>query len=133
MISRFLRNILGVVSRLAHRLLPPEAIPERLPALPQASYATDEWGETWMGVMDDCIFHRRFFISGRGIMGLCPNNYQEGDIVVILLGCAVPVLLRPHEGRYELVGDIYLYGYMYGKGIDELEEGKFKLEDFELC
>jgi hypothetical protein len=66
-------------------------------------------------------------------MGLCPNNYQEEDIVVILLGYAVPVLLRPNEGCYELVGNVYLYGQPYGKGIDELVEQKFKLEDFELC
>jgi hypothetical protein len=60
-----------------------------------------------MGAMDDCVFHRRFFISRSGIMGLCPNNYQEEDIVVILLGCAVPVLLRPDEGCYKLVGVVY--------------------------
>ena len=85
-----------------------------------------------MGVIDDYIFHHRFFISRRGVMGLCPNNYQ-GDIVVMFLGCAVPVLLKPHDGRYELAGDVYLYGYMYSKGIDRLEERKFKLKDFELC
>jgi hypothetical protein len=65
-------------------------------------------------------------------MGLCPEIYQDGDIIVILLGCAVPVLLRPHEGFYELIGDAYLYGYMYGKGIDELDEGKSTLEEFEI-
>jgi hypothetical protein len=65
-------------------------------------------------------------------MGLCPEIYQDGDIIVILLDCAVPVLLRPHEGFYELIGDVYLYGYMYGKGIDELDEGKFTLEEFEI-
>lgn len=65
-------------------------------------------------------------------MGLCPESYEDGDIIVILLGCAVPVLLRPYNGYYELVGDVYLDGYMYGKGIDELEEGKFTLEEFEM-
>ena len=65
-------------------------------------------------------------------MGLCPELYQEGDIIVILLGCSAPLLLRPRDEYYTLIGDVYLDGYMYGKGMEELEAGKFKPEEFKM-
>ena len=106
---------------------------ERLELLAEALDEPDPWFESWMRFASSCLFGRKFFISEQGSMGLCPENYQKGDIIVILLGCAVPLLLRPHdEGDYGLVGDVYLNGYMYGKGIDELNEGRVELETFEI-
>ena len=68
---------------------------------------------------------RRFFATDRGYIGLGPPEMQKGDQVYILSGGNVPYLLRPIFGprpqTFELVGDCYLHGIMYGEaaGRDE--------------
>lgn len=43
--------------------------------------------------------------------------------VCILFGCNVPVILRQDSqtGRYELVGESYIYGIMEGEALDETD------------
>lgn len=68
---------------------------------------------------------RRLFATDRGYIGLGPPEMQKGDHVYILSGGEVPYLLRPVSGprprTFELVGDCYLHGIMYGEeaGTDE--------------
>ena len=68
---------------------------------------------------------RRLFATDRGYIGLGPREMQEGDHVYILSGGDVPYILRPIPGprprTFELVGDCYLHGIMYGEaaGTDE--------------
>jgi hypothetical protein len=76
---------------------------------------------------------RKFFIFA-GLMGMAPAEAQAGDAICILLGCSCPVMLRPynHGEFYTLIGEAYMEGYMTGKGMDELEDGKYVLKDFEI-
>jgi hypothetical protein len=46
----------------------------------------------------------KIILTKDGYMGRCWNTVQVGDIVCILLGCAMPMVLRPVEQHYELVG-----------------------------
>jgi hypothetical protein len=131
-VSGVFREILGRFALFSRRLFPLEPIHSRLVSLADASSETEPWCDAWIKNVRNHIYRRQFFISQEGTIGLCPETYQKGDVIAILLGCAVPVLLRPHEGYYELLGDVYLDGYMYGKAIEDLQAGKFKLEDFEL-
>lgn len=68
---------------------------------------------------------RRLFATDRGYIGLGPPEMQRGDYVYILSGGNVPYILRPITGprprTFELVGDCYLHGVMYGEaaGTDE--------------
>ena len=68
---------------------------------------------------------RRLFATNRGYIGLGPDEIQRGDHVYILSGGEVPYILRPIPGprprTFELVGDCYLHGIMYGEaaGTDE--------------
>lgn len=70
--------------------------------------------------------------TNRGYIGQTFRNVQAGDIVCILLGCSMPMVLRPIDNHFELIGDIYLDGIMYGEAMAALDERKFKLQDFEL-
>ena len=48
------------------------------------------------------------------------NENQKGDVVCILLGCSVPVLLRPSTDQkscYEVVGESYVHGVMEGEAM----------------
>ncbi|KAH7307946.1 heterokaryon incompatibility protein-domain-containing protein [Rhexocercosporidium sp. MPI-PUGE-AT-0058] len=75
---------------------------------------------------------RRFFVTASNHFGIVPEAAEPGDLICILLGCALPVVLRPVNGHYILLGEAYVHGYMYGKGMKELEQGKFELETFEI-
>ena len=75
---------------------------------------------------------RRLFISWAGVVGLSPWNAAVGDVICVLLGCRFPIILRPAEGKYILVGEAYVDGFMNGEAMALLEEGKFKLETFQI-
>ncbi|KAL2062121.1 hypothetical protein VTL71DRAFT_6387 [Oculimacula yallundae] len=74
---------------------------------------------------------RRMFVLGDGgNVGLGPAGADVGDVVVILLGCRYPVILRRKGEDYVLVGEAYIDGLMYGEGMVRLDEGMAELEDF---
>lgn len=70
----------------------------------------------------------------RGYIGqtLYTNKAKEGDIVCVLVGCSVPMLLRPVKDHHELVGEVYLDGIMYGEAMEALDHGEVQLQEFEL-
>ncbi|KAH8599334.1 heterokaryon incompatibility protein-domain-containing protein [Bisporella sp. PMI_857] len=53
---------------------------------------------------------RTLFVSADGNLGMGPVGIRGGDVVAILLGCHVPVILRPEDGHYIMVGECYLHG-----------------------
>ena len=74
---------------------------------------------------------RTLFISD-SIVGLAPWDARPKDLVCVLPGCKFPVVLRTEGKHYILIGEVYVEGYMQGKAMDELKEGKFQLETFEI-
>jgi len=75
---------------------------------------------------------RRFFISSTGKMGLAPYRAEIGDLICVLFGSCNPVILRPEEGYYAVVGDAYVYGLMHGEAMEDLSDGKYNVEEFVL-
>ncbi|KAM5352739.1 hypothetical protein ACJ41O_005461 [Fusarium nematophilum] len=70
----------------------------------------------------DATWGRRLFISGEGLMGLAPEGAAAGDELWFLPGCEVPVLLRPREGRFVVVGEAHVNDYLFagaGPVVDE--------------
>jgi hypothetical protein len=57
-----------------------------------------------------------------GFLGLSEESIQKGDMVCILFGCSIPVVLRK-DSVCTFVSDACIVDYMYGKGVEELEEG----------
>lgn len=81
---------------------------------------------------------RRFCMTKLGLFGVVPFDCKPGDKVFILRGGAVPLILRPVESdsaaedsdqRYQLIGDSYIRGVMYGDGLsfDEVQESDINL------
>ncbi|KAG0648879.1 Heterokaryon incompatibility [Hyphodiscus hymeniophilus] len=100
---KLLKRILGAFARIGSNVEVP--VPLRLAKHESVLFESVSWVESWMRFACGCLTGRRFFVSEQGLMGLCPENYQDGDIIAVLLGCAVPLLLRPFdEGDFELVG-----------------------------
>jgi hypothetical protein len=57
---------------------------------------------------------------------------ERGDKVCILLGCQIPLILRRVGEHYIYIGEAYVDGYMYGKGVEEMDKGRFKVKDFDI-
>ena len=74
---------------------------------------------------------RRLVTTDGGYIGLVPAGAIEGDVVAIVMGCDVPLILRPAQGkptRFTLVGECYVHGIMSGEVVDCLEQGKCKMD-----
>jgi hypothetical protein len=61
---------------------------------------------------------RRLCITARGYIGLVQRNTKLQDHVVILTGHGVPLILRPRNGKYYLVGESYMEGIMDGEALE---------------
>lgn len=71
---------------------------------------------------------RRFFATKGGRIGLGPAHAKVGDAVVVAFYCPTPYILRRRggesEGRWELVGEAYVQGIMYGEALRLFSEGR---------
>jgi hypothetical protein len=55
--------------------------------------------------------------ANHGLFGWVPKNSVAGDVVVIFTGGTMPIVLRPKDGYYTVVGDAYIHGVMDGEAI----------------
>jgi hypothetical protein len=64
----------------------------------------------------ESISGRKFFVTSGGFSGLGPL-LQPGDSCCILLGCRMPLVIRPDPSTryFNLVGASYIHGIMYGE------------------
>ncbi|KAE9362832.1 HET-domain-containing protein [Stipitochalara longipes BDJ] len=125
-------RVLTAIVVLAEELYPEEKIDTQLAALKTKYDIPKNWVKNILIGICVAIQHRRLFISCSNRIGLGPETIGSGEVISILLGCSVPVILRPKDGHYIFLGEAYFHGYMYGKAMDELGEGKFQLESFEI-
>jgi hypothetical protein len=66
--------------------------------------------------MHTCLYKRHLSKSVRlHLPGLVPNTAKNGDVIVILIGCALPIILRWKEDRYIVIGESYVHGFMYSE------------------
>ncbi|XPS98678.1 hypothetical protein M3J09_007874 [Ascochyta lentis] len=65
---------------------------------------------------------RTFFITEQGRMGWAPKNSMPGDVIAVLTGGRVPIVLRPNQGCYAVVGDAYVHGVMDGEAMVEADD-----------
>jgi hypothetical protein len=70
--------------------------------------------------------------EGSNIVRPLTDDPRPGDLICVILGCAMPLLLRPVDGYYEVHGEVYVPGIMHGEAVAALAEGKLVLQDFEL-
>jgi hypothetical protein len=93
----------------------------------------------------EVIWNKRLFLLpsvGRNPpLGLAPSKAQAGDFVCILLGCSVPVILRPvdeddPQRGYEFIGEAYVYRMMEGEALtkyNRLDTEEFREYTEEFC
>ncbi|KKZ65881.1 hypothetical protein EMCG_08386 [[Emmonsia] crescens] len=66
-------------------------------------------------------FHRRFYVTEKGYLGIGPRMMRPGDEVCVLFGGRVPFILRRMLDHHLLIGDTYIHerAVMWG----EITEG----------
>jgi hypothetical protein len=67
--------------------------------------------------IETVIWNRTLVKTSFGTLGLVSWATDHGDLVCILHGCSVPVILRPKEEYFELVGECFIYGMMDGEAL----------------
>ncbi|CZR67879.1 uncharacterized protein PAC_17778 [Phialocephala subalpina] len=75
---------------------------------------------------------KRLVISRTRLAGLAPQAAEEGDHIVVLLGCDFPVVMRNMGSYWTLIGEVYVDGIMYGEAMDGLHSGKYKEQGFTI-
>ena len=78
------------------------------------------------------VVSERTFAVTEYSLGFVPESAQEGDVVCILLGCSVPIILRPISTNpgYTFVGECYIHGLMEGEYMELVS--KRGLEPYEI-
>jgi hypothetical protein len=62
--------------------------------------------------------HRSFIVTEANHIGLAPLLAKAEDEVVVIPGCLSPMVLRPTEdGRYQVVGEGFIFGLMDGEAL----------------
>lgn len=131
-LSNFLLSVLGVIVKYGHQRWPDIAVDPRLTRFAESVAESESMVRSWVEIISQIIFKRRLFITTQGDLGPAEESTMDGDIVCILFGCSIPVVLREVHGHYIYISDACVVGYMYGKGVDELEKGKFQPQTFEI-
>ncbi|KDN64253.1 putative heterokaryon incompatibility protein [Colletotrichum sublineola] len=87
------------------------------------------WQQPWFMFALKNLHSRRPFLSASGYVGLAPMHVRPGDKIVIFLGGKTPYVIRKtDEGFYEMVGESYVHGIMYGEFMtDGVEIREFML------
>ncbi|KAH7192008.1 uncharacterized protein B0J16DRAFT_52582 [Fusarium flagelliforme] len=68
------------------------------------------------------VANRRLVRTVRGYLCLVPLHAKVGDRIMIISGCATPVVLRrksPSDSCFQVVGDAYVHGAMFGEHITD--------------
>lgn len=79
---------------------------------------------------DHIMLNRRFATTRNGLFGWVPDLLRQplekqvckGDLVAIVLGCTTPIVLRPSDQFYLVVGEAYFLGLMDGEGMENCGE-----------
>ncbi|KAF2108296.1 hypothetical protein BDV96DRAFT_605673 [Lophiotrema nucula] len=90
--------------------------------LRKGGYSTDEETRDMIrmtGAVGTMASYRVLFTTGEKYMGLAPLTARIGDVIYLLPGVDVPLVLRNVWGdEYELIGQCYTHGIMYGERAD---------------
>jgi hypothetical protein len=68
-----------------------------------------------------------------GMISMVPQAARAGDRIAIIFGCGTPVVLRPRDNSYQLIGSCFVEGIMKVEAVAYIEEGLIPTEMIPLC
>jgi len=84
-------------------------------------------------ILNGKLIHRRVITTEAGFVGIGARNIRRGDIITFLFDTVLPVVLRPCDGHYKIVGCAYVSGFMEVEWLDfyiytgQLEGKQFRI------
>ncbi len=102
--------------------------PDGLDAVARSDWRFYASGD-YLTAMAQVSVNRRLFCTASGYLGLSPKTVVPGDVVSILLGGDAPFVVRPTGEYFEVLGEAYVHGIMYGEFVRTNPE----VRDFILC
>lgn len=107
--------------------------------IPAGALIVDYWTsyQSWMRTTQG----RRPATSAKGYFAWVPqyrdgvreSETNRGDKLVVIPGCSTPLVLRHHDGHFQVVGEAYVHGFMHGEISRGAEEGRYQIEEISLC
>jgi hypothetical protein len=85
----------------------------------ETSLANGDW-ERFEAEALSHMAEKKFFITRDGRFGLGPSLLEDGDICCVVMGCRMPLIIRPTStpNHFKLVGHSYIRGVMYGEVVE---------------
>ncbi|KAI1276539.1 heterokaryon incompatibility protein-domain-containing protein [Xylaria sp. FL0933] len=109
----------SVIEAAWHDYLTPseayETDDERLKAWPEIPGAESGDAYRFDLALRNACQGRKLLLTDDGHVGLGPAITQEDDIVCILSGLVMPIILRRTTEGYQVVGEAYVHGIMFGE------------------
>ena len=104
-----------------------EAIKTRDHPIQRGPVLTDLASQS-ISLMSEFSRERRFMATIGNRIGLCPPHTKQGDLICILWGARSPFVLRrmPDTENFQLVGECYVDGLMYGEAFRIKREQRLK-------
>ena len=69
----------------------------------------------------------------QNIYGGDAEQTRVGDAVAILFGCGTPIIIRPLQTYFQVIGEAYVQGLMDGEVMEMLDKGKLESRSFTFC
>jgi hypothetical protein len=83
--------------------------------------------------VSDWLYRRKLCkTTKRGFPGLVPDTARNGDLIIVLKGCDLPLTVRSVRDHYVLIGECYIHGIMNGEALLMESEGDVSLQHFRL-
>ena len=71
----------------------------------------------YAGTSLNMMHWKSFAASSAGYLASVPVSSLAGDLVCVVMGAAVPFVLRPTHAGYQLIGECYVHGLMNGEAL----------------
>jgi len=75
---------------------------------------------------------RCIFCTEDGWIGIGPVDLMRGDLVCAVKNCQFPVLLRPEDDHFLLLGTTLIHGLMDGAVLAELDSRSSSVQEFKI-
>lgn len=66
--------------------------------------------------------------------GAADDRTRPGDLLAVFPGCTTPIVLRAaEEDCFQVVGEAYVHGVMEGELADMVKQGRYHIQEIQLC
>lgn len=72
----------------------------------------------YAGMSLNMMHWKRFAASKEGYLALVPVSALPRDVICVVMGAAVPFVLRKMQDGYQLIGECYVHGLMNGEVLE---------------